>query len=413
VPGVLTTAIARFGTGARSVRSLFVAAPFAGYRPTPRRLANLYLNRLEHRWVRTRLWSRPIKLVVEPVNVCNLRCPCCYTGAGGQGRKRSVMSLELYRRLLDELGDYLFELEAYNWGEPLLSPHISTMIAEATARGIATKMNTNFSLPFDAGQAERLVAAGLKTLTVSIDGARQATYEQYRVRGDLHRVLDNCRLIIAAKRRLGSSTPALNWEFHVFPHNVADHEPVRTMAAELGMTLLTFKGVMPGADWDVDRKWSFCIEPKAIPCAGLWSVGVVNSDGGMAPCRGTFYREDDMGALAVRPGELGAATFREVWNGPRYRAARRFFRRREGSAAERALACFDCPATIMYEKWKDHLDAGGTADDFTGWFSTGEAWNYFWNRRPQRSGLHALGGLPYGSAQHSEAAAASPSATAQ
>lgn len=77
------------------------------------------------------------------------------------------MSLELYRRLLDELGDYLFEVEAFNWGEPLLSPHIGTMIAETTARGIATRVNTNFSVPFDAARAERLVAAGLKVLTVS------------------------------------------------------------------------------------------------------------------------------------------------------------------------------------------------------------------------------------------------------
>ena len=31
------------------------------------------------------------------------------------------MTLDLYRRLLAELGDYLFEIEFYNWGEPLLA----------------------------------------------------------------------------------------------------------------------------------------------------------------------------------------------------------------------------------------------------------------------------------------------------
>jgi hypothetical protein len=29
---------------------------------------------------------------------------------------------------------------------------------------------------------------------------------------------------------------------------------------------------------------------------------------------GSFCREDDMGRLAVRPADLAAATFREVWN---------------------------------------------------------------------------------------------------
>src|SRR5215468_6404882 len=235
----------------------FAAPPYIGYRRTKRRLFNLYLNRLEHRLVRTRLWSWPTKLNIEPVNACNLRCPYCFTGAGGQGRARSVMSMERFRSLLDELGDYLFELEAFNWGEPLLSPHIYSMVAEATARGVATKINTNLSLPFDAEKAERLIAAGLTWLTVSIDGARQATYEQYRVRGDLETVLRNCRLIGEAKQRLGSPTPYFNWEFHVFPHNVGDYDAVRALAAELAMNPLIFKGTVPGPDWDVHRDWRF------------------------------------------------------------------------------------------------------------------------------------------------------------
>ena len=71
-------------SGRRPCAATFAPPPCVGYRPTPRRLANLYLNRLEHRWLRTRLRSRPYKLIVEPINACNLRCPCCFTGAGGQ-----------------------------------------------------------------------------------------------------------------------------------------------------------------------------------------------------------------------------------------------------------------------------------------------------------------------------------------
>lgn len=166
------------------------------------------------------------------------------------------------------------------------------------------------------------------------------------------------------------------------------------MAAELGMTLLTFKGIMPGADWDVRGEWRFCAQLQVMPCVGLWSIGLVSNDGGVAPCKGTFYREDDMAKLAVRPGELGAASFREVWNGPRYVAARRFYRRREGSAAERATACFDCPHTIIYENWKRHLARGGSAETFELGYTTGDAWNYFWNRRPARAGVHRLTASP-------------------
>lgn len=131
------------------------------------------------------------RLVIEPASACNLRCPYCLTGAGEVGRPRALMTLALYERLLEQLGDRLFELEAFHWGEPLLNPHLATMIATASARGIATTINTNLSLYLERDRAEQLVAAGLTELTVSIDGARQETYEQYRVRSKLERVLHN------------------------------------------------------------------------------------------------------------------------------------------------------------------------------------------------------------------------------
>jgi hypothetical protein len=376
------------------LRDVFAPVPFSGYRPTLRRLANLYLNRFEHRRMRTRLRSRPLKLVVDPINRCNLRCPCCFTGAGGVGRTPAVMTPELYRRVLDELAPCLFEVELFGWGEPLLSPHIYTMVADAAQRGLATRINTNFSLPFDADKAERLITAGLSGLTVSIDGSRQSTYERYRVRGDLDTVLRNCRTMRDTRRRLRSPTPTLTWEFHVFPHNTADYEDVRMLATSLNMGLLTFKGAVPGGDWDTAGDWQFCVKPQAMPCVGLWSFAVVNSDGGVAPCRGTYYREDDMGGLQTPQRAGGAARFLDVWNNASYQSARRFFRQRGTADADRSHVCYDCPLTVSWERWQQHAARGGTPESFDIGYTTGDAWNYFWNRRPARAGTHALEGLP-------------------
>lgn len=304
------------------------------------------------------------------------------------------MPMTLYRGLLDELGSTLLELEAFNWGEPLLNPDIHTMIDLAHARGVSTTLNTNFSLPFDAHDAEHLVASGLTVLTVSIDGARQDTYQQYRVRGDYETVLRNCRAVAAAKTRLGSTTPLVNWEFHVFPHNEDDYEQVRAQAAELDMRLLTFRGTVPGMPWPSTKQWSYCGDPIAFPCASLWAIGVVNNDGGVAPCNGTFYREDDFDTLASGPDSPGTPCFRDVWNGPQFQSARRFFSRRDGDAAERKLVCFNCPTTVTYERWRDHVAAGGTSASFDLGHTTNDAWNYFWNRVPARPGIHAPQGLP-------------------
>src|SRR5262249_40527485 len=144
--------------------------------------------RWEMRSQETKVRSYPLKLTVEPINLCNLQCPACFTGDGQTSRPRKRMPLEFYHRLLEEMGDYLWGIEFCNWGEPLLNNEIHLMIREATDRGIGSSVNTNFSFPFNDERAEELVRSGHTALGVSIDGSRQDPYEQYRVSGVLAQV---------------------------------------------------------------------------------------------------------------------------------------------------------------------------------------------------------------------------------
>lgn len=353
-------------------------------RLTAKRLANLYLARLEHARGAVQLRSLPLKLTIEPVNVCNLRCPACFTGVGAVGRPRSLMPLPLFHELMAELGDTLFELELCNWGEPLLHDELPAMIGEATRRGISTLISTNFSVPFDAARAEALVRAGLTTMGVSLDGTTQETYATYRVRGQLDRVLANCRLMQEAKRRLGSPYPIIYWSFHVFPHNTEDIARAGELARELDMELVVEKGWVVGEEWGPDSPYQYFKNPEPGRCDFLWTRAVVNNDGGVAPCCGSFYKEDDMGRFDH--ATHGQRAFRAVWNGPRFQAARRFYRHRPDASAadasERAHICYDCPATVMWSRWQAHAAAGGTRETFEPGFRTNDGFNYFWNRRP-------------------------------
>jgi uncharacterized radical SAM superfamily Fe-S cluster-containing enzyme len=142
--------VARLRYVTRTVRGLLQHPGYEGTRVTPRRMANLILNRWEHRNVRSTLRSYPVKLIVEVTNVCNLKCPACFTGDDQQGRVRGHLAPERYARLLEELGPYLWRVEFCNWGEPLLGKHIYPMIEATTARGVSSLISTNFSVPFDA-----------------------------------------------------------------------------------------------------------------------------------------------------------------------------------------------------------------------------------------------------------------------
>ncbi len=364
------------------LREALTPPAYPGVRLTAKRLANLYVNRWQEARGHVRLLGRPIKLTVEATNICNLRCPACFTGAQLNGRAKTHMSLEFYQSLLDELGDTLFTLEFFNWGEPLLAKHIVAMVTQASARGISTTISTNFSFPFDAARAEALVASGLQVLGVSIDGARQETYEQYRVRGQLDTVLRNVALVRDAKARLGSATPRLVWEFHVFPHNLEDVATARLMAAELGMEIAVSKGWTVGQEWDPKSEHRFFWYPSPpAPCRFLWQDAVVHNEGGVAPCCGTYFPADDVGRLASAAGEAGATRFGEVWNGEKMRQARAMYRDRAAPDTPRDHVCHDCPLTVIWEQWQQHQASGSTMP-FAAGFGTNDCFNYFWNRRP-------------------------------
>ncbi len=144
-----------------------------GTRLAPKRFLNYQMVQYQRARGHTRLYGRPLVLTLEATNVCNLKCPFCFTGVGEVTRERSMMSMERYRKLIDDLGDYAMLLEFYNWGEPLLNKNIYEMVEIASKRGISTIISTNFSVPFDEERAEKLVKSGLGILGAGIDGASQ------------------------------------------------------------------------------------------------------------------------------------------------------------------------------------------------------------------------------------------------
>lgn len=360
------------------------SAQFEGARPTLRRVWNLYRLKWEWYHLATELKSSPARLCIEASAACNLECPYCFTGAGERSRPPAMLSLELYRRLLAELGSRLWQIEFHNWGEPMLNKHLFTMVREATARGLSTAFCTNFSLPFDAAQAETLVTSGLKLLGVSIDGARQRTYEQYRIGGRLDTVLRNCRLVVEAKRRLGSPTPRMIWGYHVFGHNRSEVDEARTLATGLGMDFHASRGRVVGPDWDPDERWMPHDEIHPLSCFTLWHTAVVFGDGSVASCRGSFDRADDMAHLAA-DGHPGAASFAAAWNAERFRLARRFFSERTASAAEQEHVCFNCPYLLDWHDYCGHLEAGGTPTSWRPKYDSNQRFNYFWTRLRSRA----------------------------
>lgn len=349
---------------------------YPGLKLTAKRLLNYHLAKFQRARGNIKVRGYPLLLTFEATNVCNLHCPYCFTGDGQVGRERTMMPMDMYQRLMDELGDYALLIDFYNWGEPLLNKNIYEMIRIAHDKGLATIISSNFSVPFDKERAEKLVASGLSTIGAGIDGAHQNSLEQYRVGSNFELIMENIKLLVEAKRTLNSTTPDIIWSFHVFEHNQDEIEEARAAASGLGINFFATKGWVAGDEWDSASDVFFPpnTDPSAERCKYLWEYAIVNNDGGVAPCAGSFYREDDYDVI-------GEKTFREVWNNQQFQDARRLFTSRaDAPVRSKDLICHDCPHTIVYENYQRHRGQGHSKDSFDPVLTTNDWFNYFFQR---------------------------------
>jgi len=299
----------------------------------------------------------PIELVVDPVNVCNLHCPLCPTGQGRKERSRGKMPFSNFKRIIDEIGSYLYQIDLHNWGEPLLNEDIFAMIRYAHDRNIRVRVSTNLNF-FDENKAEKLVKSGLDDLFVSLDGTSQETYKKYRIRGDFNKVIKGIETIIRKKKELNKCTPHVIWQFLVMKHNEHEIPKAKEIAKDLRVDKLMFLPIHTDMGRELfeddetktekyeewlprNEKYNIYnmraktrkMRPKI--CSFLWVQMVVNWNGSVSPCCSVYEEELDFGNIF----DSGIKT---VWNNTLYRISRQMVRRRKVCNSDMKTACYYC-----------------------------------------------------------------------
>jgi hypothetical protein len=82
----------------------------------------------------------PLTLAIESTAKCNLFCPMCERETIYFPPKD--MELALFKRIIDEVKDYLEFAVPYGAGEPLLNPEIYEMLAYCKNVGVPTGIST-------------------------------------------------------------------------------------------------------------------------------------------------------------------------------------------------------------------------------------------------------------------------------
>ena len=289
---------------------------------------------------RTTVHTLPYHYVVDPSTVCNLRCPLCVQATAPMGRRRNLLAEDDFHTLLDSISATAIRVDLFNWGEPLLNPHFSSIVHSAEDRALYVRTSTNLSLSEQHFDAEQIVRSGLARLVASIDGATQETYEKYRVRGKLGLVLRNLQALVRERERQRTKRPLIEWQTLVLRSNATEIEQCEVLAREMGADVLRYGGarvematklsVSPAASFEKSRAILVDSENRYSEydhngakrrvhelggCHWLWGKVSITPDGGVAPCISSWFSKDDLGNWLKQD-------IRQIWHGPAFRLAR-------------------------------------------------------------------------------------------
>ncbi len=267
----------------------------------------------------------PMALSIEPTTSCNLRCPQCPSGLRSFSRPTGMLETGLMQKVVDELSPNLLFMTLYFQGEPYLNKQFNAMVRMAADKNIYTITSSNAHY-FSPEMAQEVVKSGLNRLIISIDGVDQDAYAHYRIGGNLQKVLDGTKNVLAAKKQLKSATPYVVWQFIVFKHNAHQLPEIKKLAKDYGVDYLQIKTAQvydfeTGDDWIPDDEsmsrykkmdGKFVFKNSLLnQCWKMWHSAVVTWDGSVVPCCFDKDASYSMGSLKLN-------SFKDIWFGPLY-----------------------------------------------------------------------------------------------
>lgn len=250
----------------------------------------------------------PPYLQIEPTSVCNYRCVFCYETDPTFTKKSNGymghMSLDLFKRVIDQAEGNIEFISLASRGEPLLCQEIEQMLAYTRGKFLNLKMNTNASL-LDENKCHAILQSGIKTLVFSADAAEEPLYSKLRVGGHLDKVLANIERFKKIKETQYSESSII---LRVSGVKFSEAQNMASMEKLWGdlVDQVAFVAYNP---WEN----TYSQAPSGIdaPCSDLWRRMFVWWDGKVNPCD-----VDYKSTLAT--GGLDAAALSEVWTSDNY-----------------------------------------------------------------------------------------------
>jgi radical SAM protein with 4Fe4S-binding SPASM domain len=293
-------------------------------------------------------WSMPINLQIELTNYCNLECPVCPCGSKLLNRPHADLDVDLYRRLMDEVGPSLLTILLWGWGEPLLHPQFPEFIRIARGHGVRTLLSTNGQNLIEDRVQEGLLREPPDVLIVSVDGLTQDTYSSYRIGASLEKSLAGVLRLAEAKRARGQTLPILNMRMILTGQNEHQVDQAREFATRNQFDMLTMRTMVITDDDDCPHDQFLPKNPNYrayryengrrvhrpdFICQNAFAFPAVLLDGSVVACDQDYNAQHALGRFG------NGTTFRDVWFSRQAAEVRRTVREHR----ETYSTCRNCP----------------------------------------------------------------------
>ncbi len=245
------------------------------------------------------LRTKAMAISIEPISICNLKCPECPTGLGILKRPKGTISTPQFSELLKHINKEVWHLNLYFQGEPYMHPNFFKLVTLAKKANLVVSTSTNGQY-LDTERANKTIASGLDSLIISFDGATQEVYSKYRINGQLNKVIEGTKALVKAKQEQKSNYPILTAQFLVFKYNEHQINDFIKLANDLGIDKIDLKSAQvydsPNAEnrlttlnkysrYELDEKESLKIKGSyKNKCWKAWSSSVITWDGNVIPC---------------------------------------------------------------------------------------------------------------------------------
>ena len=276
----------------------------------------------------------------EVTDHCNAECIMCPRDKHEHGREHGIMSLDLYKKSIDEvvaLGATKIVLTGF--GEPLVDKTLEKKVAYAKSFGLNTYIISNGSLLTEK-RAGGLIDAGLDEMRISFYGMRPETYNVVMRKLDFDVTMKNLLRFLELRERKGSKKPRLELSYLVMPENESDTDAFREFWEPRADAIEIWKPHNFGDGRDYRERLeelevkTTCGRPENGPLQIQWNGEVI-------PCCYDYNNQIILGNAFTTP-------VLEVLNGAKYRLLRIAHR-------DKKFGCF--PYCNQCDQLLPHADA--------------------------------------------------------